>query len=63
MDENIHLYFENQEVCLRFKKQGKKLYVVDNLKFVHHGTQSSDPSLKFDTQSKVFNVPEEILNM
>ena len=23
MDENIHLYFENQEVCLRLKKQGK----------------------------------------
>ena len=50
MDENIHLYFENQEVCLRFKKQGKKLYVVDNLKFIHHGTKSSDPSLKFDIQ-------------
>jgi len=50
MDENIHLYFENQEVCLRLKKEEKKLYVVDNLKFTHYGTKSSDPNLKFDIQ-------------
>jgi N-acetylglucosaminyl-diphospho-decaprenol L-rhamnosyltransferase len=50
MDENIHLYFENTEVCLRFRKQNKKLFVVNNLKFIHYGTQSSDISLKHEIQ-------------
>ena len=46
MDENIFLYFESSDMCMNLVKQGKKLFVVDNLKFNHLGTQSSHPVLK-----------------
>ena len=50
MDENFFLYFECIDTCLRLRNQGKKFYVVDNLKFTHYGTQSSLPSMKFDIE-------------
>ena len=50
MDENFFLYFECIDTCLRLRNQGKKFYVVDNLKFTHYGTQSSLPSMKLDIQ-------------
>jgi len=50
MDENFFLYYESTDLCLRLRKQGKKLFVIDNLKFIHHGTKSSDPNFKLDIQ-------------
>ena len=44
MDEKIFLYFENTDLCLRLRKENKRLYVIKNLKFNHLGRQSSHPS-------------------
>ena len=46
MDENFFLYFESTDMCMNLIKQGKKLFVIDNLKFNHLGTSSSDLSIK-----------------
>lgn len=46
MDENIFLYFENIDLCFRLRKNNEKLYVVNDLKFEHFGSQSSHPDFK-----------------
>ena len=46
MDENFFLYFESTDACLNLRKQNKKIYVIENIKFTHHGTSSSDIFLK-----------------
>ena len=46
MDENFFLYFESTDMCMNLIKQGKKIFVTDNLKFIHLGTSSSNPSIK-----------------
>ena len=43
MDENIFLYFENTDLCLRIKKKKKKIFLIENLKYNHLGNQSSHP--------------------
>jgi len=43
LDENIFLYFENVDLCFRLKKNREKMYIIENLKFDHLGTQSSHP--------------------
>ena len=43
MDENFFLYFESTDACINLRKNNKKIYVVENLKFNHLGTESSDP--------------------
>jgi len=40
-DENIFLYFEDTDLCLRVKKNNEKIYIIENLKFSHHGQKSS----------------------
>jgi len=40
-DENIFLYFENAELCLRVKKDNEKIYIIKNIKFTHYGLKSS----------------------
>ena len=45
-DENIFLYFEDVDLCLRAKKNNQKIYVIENLKFSHYGQKSSHPSLQ-----------------
>ena len=50
MDEKFFLYYESSDLCLRFRKEGKKLFVVDNCKFIHYGTKSSHPDIKIDIQ-------------
>ncbi len=42
-DENFFLYYENVDLCLRLRKNGHKLYAIENLKFSHLGTKSSHP--------------------
>ena len=37
----IFLYFESTDMCMNLIKQGKKLFVIENLKFNHLGTSSS----------------------
>ena len=48
MDENFFLYFESTDACINLRKNNKKIYVVENLKFHHFGTESSDPKYTND---------------
>ena len=47
--EKIFLYFENIDLCMRLRKNNKRLYVVENLKFDHFGKQSSHPNFQKQT--------------
>jgi len=51
MNENFFLYFENTDMCLNVKKDNQKIYIIENLKFTHLGTQSSDK--KYDFEIKI----------
>jgi len=48
MDENFFLYFESTDACINLRKNNKKIYVIENLKFHHLGTESSDPKYNID---------------
>ena len=41
-DENIFLYLENDDICLRAKKNNQKLFIITNSKINHLGASSSD---------------------
>ena len=47
-DENFFLYFESTDACINLRKNNKKIYVIENLKFHHFGTESSDPKYSVD---------------
>lgn len=51
MDENFFLYFETMDMCRRFKKENKKMYVIENIKFDHFGAASHDK--KYDFQASL----------
>ena len=42
-DENFFLYLENNDLCLRVKKNNRKIYVIKNSIIEHRGGASSDP--------------------
>ena len=48
MDENFFLYFETMDMCLNFKKQNKKMYIVDNIKFDHLGGASHGKKYNYE---------------
>ncbi len=48
MDENFFLYFETMDMCLNFKRQNKKMYVVENIKFDHIGGASHEKKYNFE---------------
>ena len=50
MDENFFLYFESTDACINLRKKNKKIYVIQDLKFHHFGTKSSDPIFSNDIQ-------------
>jgi GT2 family glycosyltransferase len=41
-DENIFLYYEEHDLYYRSIKKGFDIYMIDNAKFVHQGTSSTD---------------------
>lgn len=43
-DENFFLYLENNDLCLRVKKNNQKIYVIKNSIIEHRGGASSDPN-------------------
>ncbi len=43
-DENFFLYLENNDLCLRVKKNNQKIYVIKNSFIEHRGGASSDPN-------------------
>ena len=42
-DENFFQYLENNDLCLRVKKNNQKIYVIKNSIIEHRGGASSDP--------------------
>jgi N-acetylglucosaminyl-diphospho-decaprenol L-rhamnosyltransferase len=48
MDENMFIYFETMDMCLNFKKQNKKMYIIDNIKFEHLGGRSHEKKFNFE---------------
>ena len=44
-DENFFLYLENNDLCLRVKKKGYKIYIANNSLIDHKGGASSDINL------------------
>ena len=46
-DENFFLYLENDDVCLRIKKNGGNLYVVENSTINHKGSISKNNNLEY----------------
>jgi len=45
-DENIFLYLENNDLCLRIKKKGGLIFVVPNSKIKHYGARTIDSKYK-----------------
>ena len=41
-DENFFLYLENNDLCLRTKKRGQKIYIIKNSILNHVGASSTD---------------------
>ena len=41
-DENFFLYLENNDLCLRTKKRGQKIYIIKNSILNHIGASSTD---------------------
>ncbi len=42
-DENIFMYLENDDLCLRMKKKGEKIYIYDKSTISHFGGKAVDP--------------------
>ena len=45
-DENIFLYLENDDLCLRKKKEHEKIYIVQDSFIEHKGASSSDQNFQ-----------------
>ena len=52
-DENIFLYHEETDLCLRLKKINKFAYFVPNAKIIHHHGASSKKSVEIKTEIKI----------
>ena len=48
MDENFFLYFETMDMCLNFKKDRRKMYIIDNIKFEHLGGASHEKKFNYE---------------
>ena len=51
MDENFFLYFETMDMCRKFKKENKKMFIIENIKFDHFGGASHEK--KYDFQASL----------
>ena len=49
-DENFFLYLENDDLCLRLKKNNENIYLLKNSKIEHIGASSSDQSHNKDLE-------------
>ena len=50
-DENFFLYLENDDLCLRKKKENKKIYILKTAMISHLGGQSTSPDLKLEIEN------------
>ena len=51
MDENFFLYFETMDMCRKFKKENRKMFIIENIKFDHFGGVSHEK--KYDFQASL----------
>ena len=49
-DENFFLYLENNDLCLRVKKDGGSIFVLPNAKIKHGGAKGVDPKFKYEIE-------------
>ncbi len=49
-DENIFLYLENNDLCLRTKKRGENIYIIKNSLIDHLGGASADPDFSLEIE-------------
>ena len=49
-DENFFLYLENNDLCLRVKKDGGSIFVLPNAKIRHGGAKGVDPKFKYEIE-------------
>ena len=49
-DENFFFYFEEIDLCKRLIKNGKKIYLVPNIRIKHDGAQSHDSSINLEME-------------
>ena len=46
-DENIFMYYETMDFCKEARLANKKIYVCEEIKFTHYGSQSIDPKFSY----------------
>ena len=47
-DENIFLYYEEHDLYHRCLKLGLDIYLIDDAKFIHHGTSSTNSNYNYE---------------
>jgi len=53
-DETFHIWFEDVDLCYRFKQAGKKIIYYPKFKILHHGAESFNQLFSFKRQ-KIYN--------
>lgn len=53
-DEDFFLYGEDQDLCLRIRKRGLKIVLIDEAVFMHHGGQSERMTMPAEVFTKKF---------
>jgi GT2 family glycosyltransferase len=49
-DENFFLYLENNDLCIRIKRQGGSIYIVPTAKINHEGSKTVDTKYKEEVE-------------
>ena len=49
-DENFFMYLENNDLCLRCKKMGEKIFIVNNSKISHLGAKAVDSKYSHEVE-------------
>ncbi len=52
-DENLFLYYEETDVCLRLKKLNKDCYIVPQAKYLHYHGASTERSINIKKELKI----------
>lgn len=52
-DENLFLYYEETDVCLRLRKLNKDCYIVPQAKYLHYHGASTERSIKIKKELKI----------
>tara|TARA_B100000029_G_C17578670_1_gene958928 strand:- start:1456 stop:2328 length:873 start_codon:yes stop_codon:yes gene_type:complete len=47
-DENIFLYYETMDLCMKVRSANKKIYISEKIKFKHYGSQSVSSEFSYN---------------